>query len=345
MIRAQAATNKSKSGGPLRAMTDVIATEGVAGLYRGLTSTLFTLFIANFIYFYAFHLMRALVSRSGRMRQLGKRLRLSRAVSNLLLGTVAGVVNVCFVQPLWVANARLKLQGGQYKGVLDVLLRIIHEEGYRRLWAGVSSSLLLCCNPAIQFAVYETIKKVLIARHARGGKPRSLSAVEAFFLGAFAKWIATVSTYPLQVAQTRLRFGKGSNAVEYKGTIDCLLQIYKTEGRRGLYRGMETKLWHSTLISALMFLSYEKIQLAVERVITGDLLRRGVVPTPTSTPSSSPGLPPAAASSSSPLPPLGPRSRSTPSPPPLQLPALTSTGSHNSLGTLDQTDPGKIKDD
>ena len=67
-------------------------------------------------------------------------------------------------------------------------------------------------------------------------------------------------------AQTRLRFGKGSNAVEYKGTIDCLLQIYKTEGRRGLYRGMETKLWHSTLISALMFLSYEKIQLAVERV-------------------------------------------------------------------------------
>ena len=42
------------------------------------------------------------------------------------------------------------------------------------------------------------------------------------------------------------------------------------EGRSGLYRGMETKLWHSTLISALMFLSYEKIQLAVARVVTGE---------------------------------------------------------------------------
>jgi hypothetical protein len=32
-------------------------------------------------------------------------------MSNLLLGTIAGAINVCFVQPLWVANARLKLQG------------------------------------------------------------------------------------------------------------------------------------------------------------------------------------------------------------------------------------------
>ena len=54
------------------------------------------------------------------------------------------------MQPLWVANARLKLEGDQYKGVVDVVLRIIKEEGYQKLWAGVSSSLLLCSNPAIQ---------------------------------------------------------------------------------------------------------------------------------------------------------------------------------------------------
>lgn len=33
--------------------------------------------------------------------------------------------------------------GGKYKGILDVLLRIVNEEGYQKLWAGVSSSLLL----------------------------------------------------------------------------------------------------------------------------------------------------------------------------------------------------------
>lgn len=71
-MRAQAATEKGKSGGPLRAMLDVIATEGVSGLYRGLGSTLFTLFAANFIYFYAFHLMRAVAMRNQRLRRLGK---------------------------------------------------------------------------------------------------------------------------------------------------------------------------------------------------------------------------------------------------------------------------------
>ena len=72
VMRAQAATEKGKSGGPLRAMLDVIATEGVSGLYRGLGSTLFTLFAANFIYFYAFHLMRAVAMRNQRLRRLGK---------------------------------------------------------------------------------------------------------------------------------------------------------------------------------------------------------------------------------------------------------------------------------
>jgi hypothetical protein len=71
-MRAQAATDKNKSGGPLRAMIDVINTEGVSGLYRGLNSTLFTLFAANFIYFYAFHLLRAFVGRNKAMRKIGK---------------------------------------------------------------------------------------------------------------------------------------------------------------------------------------------------------------------------------------------------------------------------------
>ena len=64
----------------------------------------------------------------------------------------------------------------------------------------------------------------------------------------------------MQVAQTRLRFQSSakdaeSKAVVYRGTLDCIAKIYQREGAEGLYRGVETKLWHSTLISALMFLT------------------------------------------------------------------------------------------
>ena len=40
------------------------------------------------------------------------------------------------------------------------------------------------------------------------------------------------------------------------GHAASLSQVYLEEGAAGLFRGMETKLWHSTLISALMFLTY-----------------------------------------------------------------------------------------
>ncbi|KAJ1490958.1 mitochondrial carrier domain-containing protein [Baffinella frigidus] len=274
VIRAQTARKEARKS-TFRQLQEVLKTEGVRGLYRGMNSTLITLFTANFIYFYAFHILRLMATKSEASRDLGRRLRVSNAVFNLLLGTLAGAINVMFVQPLWVANSRLKLQGatgssipaGTYSGVVDVIMKIFREEGFDKLWAGLSSSLLLCCNPAIQFAVYETIKNKLINQRGAAGRLRSL---EAFALGAMAKWVATVSTYPVQVAQTRLRFQRAPDPgvqARYRGTIDCITKIFREEGKAGLFSGMETKLWHSTLISALMFLTYEKIQKLVERVL------------------------------------------------------------------------------
>lgn len=68
-------------------------------------------------------------------RAMLRRLRISRAILNLLIGTLAGAINVCFVQPLWVANARMKLQGTAAAAdsrpptsTLQIILRIYREE-------------------------------------------------------------------------------------------------------------------------------------------------------------------------------------------------------------------------
>ena len=44
---------------------------------------------------------------------------------------------------------------------IDGLKRISHEEGLKSLWSGMGPSLFLAGNPAIQFAVYEAIKRFL----------------------------------------------------------------------------------------------------------------------------------------------------------------------------------------
>lgn len=111
-----------------------------------------------------------------------------------------------------------------------------------------------------------------------------LRALETFLLAALAKAIATVLTYPLQLAQTLLRMGDDSNRHKkcgddeklqptyeyqqsrYQGTRDCLLKLYQTKGVEAWYTGMEAKLLQTVLTAAFTFLTYEQVLGAVQTV-------------------------------------------------------------------------------
>ncbi|KAG8236830.1 hypothetical protein J437_LFUL017287 [Ladona fulva] len=193
----------------LAVMRDLVREEGFCTLYRGLVPVLHSLCASNFVYFYTFHGLR---------RSLGVGGKSASAERDLLLASVAGVVNVLTTTPLWVVNIKLKMQGIQlnneeqtvdrrnhYNGLIDGLKKIYEQNGIAGLWAGTVPSLLLVSNPAIQFATYEFLKRRLLnpGLSARIEQP---SALTAFILGAMAKAIATVVTYPVQLLQTRLRF-------------------------------------------------------------------------------------------------------------------------------------------
>jgi hypothetical protein len=80
-------------------------------------------------------------------------------------------------------------------------VKMAQQEGVTSLWNGTIPSLILVSNPAIQFMTYEAIKRRL---HAMCDK-QHLSGLAYFFVGAVAKAVATVLTYPLQLVQTKLR--------------------------------------------------------------------------------------------------------------------------------------------
>ena len=87
-------------------------------------------------------------------------------------------------------------------------------------------------------------------------------------MGAIAKCIATIVTYPIQVAQSQLRNDRktADGKRKYKGTIDCLVKIYSIAGGGGFFRGMIAKLWQTVLTAAFQLMTYEYIRRAV---ITG----------------------------------------------------------------------------
>lgn len=249
-------------------LAEIAKEEGLLSLYRGWLPVISSLCCSNFVYFYTFNTLKKLAA-SGAGR--------SRPGKDLLMGVVSGAVNVILTTPMWVVNTRLKLQGVKfrnedlhethYRGIFDAFSQIISNEGVRALWNGTLPSLILVINPAVQFMIYEAMKR----KAGKGG--RKISSAEIFVIGAVAKAIATTATYPLQTVQAILRFGqyKGDGKSGIIGGISnifaLLMDRIKKYGVVGLYKGLEAKLLQTVLTAALMFVVYEKITAATFRVM------------------------------------------------------------------------------
>ena len=177
---------------------------------------------------------------------------------------------------------RAKLSSGQGWDILAIMHKIYREEGVKALWSGTLPSLLLVINPVLQHFVYDQLKRTTLTHRraaaakavvATAGAAVALSSVEAFCYGALGKFVATIVSYPLQVAQSRLRQQSqkqeketptqtqtqknttmekekeddeedtiARSAAHYSGTIDCLADLWHRKGLAGLFQGIESKL-------------------------------------------------------------------------------------------------------
>lgn len=230
---------------------------------------LYSLFTSGFVYFYSFHGLRRIAGEK-------------TAMKDLAIGCVAGAINVLATTPMWVVNTRIKMQGirqildnsrdnekGEastddegprqetYECITDGLIKIIQREGPAALWSGTIPSLVLVSNPAVQFMIFELLKRNLQQMLEK----KELSPFHVFTLGAISKSISTVLSYPLQVVQAKKRHG--SAEVKNKSMIDLLGELVETGT---LYKGMEAKLMQTVMTTALMYVFYERIYSFVTRV-------------------------------------------------------------------------------
>ncbi|XP_071538253.1 peroxisomal membrane protein PMP34-like [Panulirus ornatus] len=236
------------------------------GLYRGLLPVIESLYCSNFVYFYTFHALKRIANED------------KSVLRDLFFGMVAGSVNVMTTNPLWVVNTRLKMQGAKlqgnqhntsrrYKGIVDGLAHVGREEGLTGLWSGACSSLILTINPAIQFMAYEAMKNQL--QNVYGSQ--QLNSLVVFSVGAAAKAIATILTYPIQLVQAKQRHGHNYEGLPQKaGLFSIILYIIRKHGFRGLFKGLEAKILQTVLTAALMFVFYEKIAGIVFTILMGN---------------------------------------------------------------------------
>jgi hypothetical protein len=283
-------------------ITTTVLDNGTSTAVRIVTTTLSTITTNNDD--------KAFSSSSSSVSEVTSRNLLLRS---FLASALAGVINVLMTNPIFVANLRIMQNNDAAevdndgepiahkqlrRSLPSEVLYILKHEGISKLWSGTLTSLLLVSNPAINHFLYEHIRNYIVNTRRYKIKKylthsHSLRPWEAFLIGAFAKTVATVVTYPLQLAQVLIRVQKArtktsassassssadsseclhdasspqpNEQVNYRGTWDCISCLYRKGGLAALYVGMDAKLMQTVLTAAFTFLTYEQIISFVRR--------------------------------------------------------------------------------
>lgn len=140
---------------------------------------------------------------------------------------------------------------------LQVIKSVYADYGIPGFWNGCGASLIMVVNPTIQYAIYEW----LMARTQRRNR-RAPSTLHVFFCSSVAKAGATLLTYPMLTIKTRMMSARRDQ--QYRGVGDAVRSIYRREGIRGYFQGIETKILQSILGASVLLMIKEKITMGVK---------------------------------------------------------------------------------
>lgn len=220
----------------------IVANEGVAALWKGLTP-----FATHLTLKYALRMgTNAFFQSALRDRKTGELGGLQRVASGFGAGVVEALI---IVTPFEVVKIRLQQQRGlapdqlRYKGPIHCAKTIIREEGLGGLWAGAAPTVLRNgTNQAVMFSVKNLFDKAAWGK--REGDGQTLQPWQSMISGFVAGFSGPVATGPFDVVKTRLmaQTREAGGELRYRGLVHALTRIASEEGMLALWKGLLPRL-------------------------------------------------------------------------------------------------------
>ncbi|TCD62205.1 hypothetical protein EIP91_007238 [Steccherinum ochraceum] len=135
-------------------------------------------------------------------------------------------------------------------------LRVVREEGgVRALYRGlIPTAMGVAPYVGLNFAAYETLRGIITP-------PGKTTVVRKLACGALAGSISQTITYPFDVLRRKMQVtGMSAMGYRYNGALDALQSILRTEGVKGLYRGLWPNLLKVAPSIATSFFTYELVK-------------------------------------------------------------------------------------
>ncbi|XP_051940085.1 mitochondrial glycine transporter B-like isoform X1 [Hippocampus zosterae] len=243
--RLQTLQNKARPGSPkvgmLSVFVNVIRTESVFSLWKGVSPSFVRCIPGVGIYFSTFYSLKQHFFLD----------RAPNAGEAVLLGAGArAVAGVCML-PFTVIKTRFESGFYSYVSVAGALRSMYETEGVRALFSGLTATLLRDAPfSGIYVMFYSQTKKTL--------PPEVTSSVYMplvnFSCGVVAGVMASVVTQPADVVKTHIQVSPS-----HWSTADAIRHIYKKHGLGGFFRGAVPRSLRRTLMAAMAWTVYEQL--------------------------------------------------------------------------------------
>lgn len=215
------------------------------------------------------------------------------AIERMTAGACAGVTAVCCTYPLDLVRVRLACQAAgeqrRYRGMLDCIKKIHAEEGgVKGLYRGATPTVLgVIPYAAINFSTYEFLKVAVLAWEGLCNAEGEPTAATRLGCGAIAGSLGQTVVYPLDTVRRRMQMqplvqhdpaqsgGASANVRAnwpteggpggWRGPLwwRLLVRIVKTEGMRGVFRGITINYIRVVPMVSVSFASYDLLKKAM----------------------------------------------------------------------------------
>lgn len=231
-IQGEAAVTEgamAKKLGPFGMGSHIVKTQGVPGLFKGLTASLLRQGVYSGTRFGAYDVIKNMMGATPE-KPLPIYLKVPAAM-------MAGAIGACVGNPADLAMVRMQADGRappelrrNYKNVFDAIMRVSAEEGVPALWTGVQATVNRAVIVTVgQIAAYDQFKQLLLSTGSFS------DTIGTHFTASFmAAFVSSAMSHPVDLAKTRLMNMKNN---EYRGTLDCMMKTARGEGMLALYKG------------------------------------------------------------------------------------------------------------
>nr|GMC94227.1 mitochondrial substrate carrier family protein B-like [Ipomoea batatas] len=242
-----------------REASRIVREEGFRAFWKGNLVTIAHRLPYSAISFYAFERYKNLLHVMLGVEGQGERFSADLCV-RLVGGGLAGITAAAATYPLDLVRTRLAAQTSviYYRGIWHALRTIRREEGARGLYKGLGATLLgVGPNLAISFAVYDTART-----YWQDHRPDDSVVLVSLACGSLSGVASSTVTFPLDLVKRRMQLeGAAGRARVYKtGLFGTFRHIIRSEGIRGIYRGILPEYYKVVPGIGIVFMTYEKLK-------------------------------------------------------------------------------------